>query len=875
VEVRHRFWLKKEEKPIMKRLRKRLTLAALAVALLMPGMPGAAAAGSSPVFPDVNANTVTAKVQKAIETFSAEGIIRGYPDGTFGPNKPITRAQFAKILAQVQGLEPNPEAASQFTDITDPEQRGWVGALVAAGLTTGTMPATYSPNQPIQRDQFATFLTRALGAEEIAERLGKTPGTKDGARISAAHRANVALLMELGLVSGYPDGNYGPAQPVKRQQAASVLYDLRQNREHYRQAARQLANHLQVKQAEDGTLILEGFINGASEVDVTLTEAGSERLLFAEEGLETSGDGAFSVRTSQLFLTPMQVRAVATGYDKDGEKLTEVAVTARVGQIQVKGLLDGPDLLQVEVDPKDGQKVRYTFDEPIRRIEEPERFFLITAAGTRVRAEKTEIDSQNDKVVIARLPHEHLVATATIAGVQAAAVLDKEQRENVPYSLPLQDVILDGGTVGPQLREVTLSAFTFDKGDRPAGETIRAEFSFDKTLDKDTRLIDEDASHFGLVLKDGTVLRGSKIRTVRTSSIVVDFELNVSLPVKEPKDRPDYIFSKRYFDLQFAQGTQAIEKVTFTRDLTRDEVVRAFVDPGVLRSRETVYTDKPATNPLSVIDMPYGRLMANELRSAELDAEDGRIELQFQNSLESLVGDGQPYPSGERGFEIMRDDLSYGITINLITGESVPLRQIEVRNTRGERSGDGFTLEIKKRDALIRFDEEAVATVGPDGREMSISQILALAASVAVHLNPWTAAPDPAGWQPYPENGVIGTSVAPLSREVEAGKSAAPVLQEVSGRYSSSEGALIVHYRFSHRVTDVDESRFLLYTADGDWFDADQLAEVDRQTVSLLYRISREEADAIVLAVTEEGAAKGDSFLSGLESPPASLPYKK
>jgi len=50
---------------------------------------------------------------------------------------------------------------------------------------------------------------------------------------------------------------------------------------------------------------------------------------------------------------------------------------------------------------------------------------------------------------------------------------------------------------------------------------------------------------------------------------------------------------------------------------------------------------------------------------------------------------------------------------------------------------------------------------------------------------------------------------------------------------------------------------------------------VDRQTVSLLYRISREEADAIVLAVTEEGAAKGDSFLSGLESPPASLPYKK
>src|SRR5690606_29909881 len=100
--------------------------------------PGAATVSAASVFPDVNPNTVSEKVQRAIEALSAQGIIRGFPDGTFGPNKAITRAQFAKILAQVQDLEPKPEAAAQFADISDPEQRGWIGALVAAGLTTGT-----------------------------------------------------------------------------------------------------------------------------------------------------------------------------------------------------------------------------------------------------------------------------------------------------------------------------------------------------------------------------------------------------------------------------------------------------------------------------------------------------------------------------------------------------------------------------------------------------------------------------------------------------------------------------------------------------------------------------------------------------------------
>ena len=862
----------------MKRLCKRLGMMALAGALLLPGMPGVpagtATVHAATVFPDVTPQTVGEKVQRAIEALAAQGIIRGFPDGTFGPNRAITRAQFAKILAQVQNLEPKPEAAAQFTDISDPEQKGWVGALVAAGLTTGTTPTTFSPNQPIQRDQFATFLVRALGAEEIAKRLNKTPNTKDGARISDAHRANVALLMDLGLMGGFPDGTYGPAQPVKRQQAASVLYDLMQNRARYEQSVRQYGNDVRIRQQEDGTLSVEGFINGAAEVDVTLTDEKSGRTLLDVNGIETSDNGRFSVRTEQRFLTPATVKATVVGYDENGNELAELSATAQVGTAPVKGVMDGPDLLQVEVDPKDGKRVRFIFDESIRRVEEPERFFLITADGTKVRPERVEIDT-DDRIVVARMIHEQLVATATIAGVQAGAVIDQERTANVPYSLPLQDVTLDGKTVGPELEDVTIKSFKFEKGKRPGTEVIRADFTFNRSLAKDLRIEQEDAQHFGLVLKDGTVLKGTRIHQVKTNQVTVDFDLSVPLPIDDPEDRPAYIFSKRYFEVKFEDRSPKIVDVSFARDWSRDEIARAFVEPGVVRARDAVYTDQLSPNPFTVIDTPYGRMLTNELYRADLDMTDGELKLQFKNNLESLIGDGKPYPAGTRGLDILRDDLTYGITLNLASGEHVPLRQIEVRDTRGARMGNGYTVEVDKRDVIIEFDEDAVATVAPDGRELTIGQILALTAGVTVQLNPWTAATDPAQWQPYPESELVALSSVPIQRHVNAGTTAAPVLEDVRGEYDNKEGALIVTFTFSHRLSEVDESRFLLYTPDGDWFDADRVKEINRDTVVLAYDLSEDEANEVVLVVVDEGAVRGDRFLSGIANPPASMPFRR
>lgn len=168
----------------MKKLSRKWFILTIAVSLLLPS--GFAVGADR--FPDVNPNTVTPEVQEAIVSLAAQGIINGFQDGTFGPNKSITWAQFAKILAQVKGLEPNPAAAEQFADIIDLEQKGWIETLVAVGLTTGTSETTYSPNQPIQREQAATFIVRALGLEEVAKELNLKLATTDGERIHVSHR---------------------------------------------------------------------------------------------------------------------------------------------------------------------------------------------------------------------------------------------------------------------------------------------------------------------------------------------------------------------------------------------------------------------------------------------------------------------------------------------------------------------------------------------------------------------------------------------------------------------------------------------------------------------------------------------------------------
>lgn len=97
----------------------------------------------------------------AVSTMSAAGIITGYPDGTFRPNAPITRAEFAAIVARFSD-----QSAKYLGTFSDVSYTHWASGSIALaakfGWVTGYEDNTFKPDQSITRAEAMTITNRIL-----------------------------------------------------------------------------------------------------------------------------------------------------------------------------------------------------------------------------------------------------------------------------------------------------------------------------------------------------------------------------------------------------------------------------------------------------------------------------------------------------------------------------------------------------------------------------------------------------------------------------------------------------------------------------------------------------------------------------------------
>jgi hypothetical protein len=108
-------------------------------------------------FRDVGANYVhTGYINALVD----RGIIEGFSDGTFRPTQPLLRENMAVLIARALELEPDPEAAARFPDVS--AHAGEIGAVAKAGIAVGRADGNYQPKAPVTRAQMATFLMNAV-----------------------------------------------------------------------------------------------------------------------------------------------------------------------------------------------------------------------------------------------------------------------------------------------------------------------------------------------------------------------------------------------------------------------------------------------------------------------------------------------------------------------------------------------------------------------------------------------------------------------------------------------------------------------------------------------------------------------------------------
>lgn len=116
----------------------------------------ASAAGISGAFTDDDGSVHEADINGIAEA----GITKGCGGTNFCPRGGVTRAEMASFL--VRAMELNPQPTGPFTDITNSIHAPNINALAAAGITAGCSTNAYCPDQVVSREQMATFLTRAL-----------------------------------------------------------------------------------------------------------------------------------------------------------------------------------------------------------------------------------------------------------------------------------------------------------------------------------------------------------------------------------------------------------------------------------------------------------------------------------------------------------------------------------------------------------------------------------------------------------------------------------------------------------------------------------------------------------------------------------------
>jgi streptogramin lyase len=164
--------------------------------------------GDQSRFPDV---PVSHPYYGAISAMAAQQVIGGYANGNFGPDDPVTRQQFAKMIVLGLGLAVNetdfPDPAVPFVDLgaDDPAKlypHEYVAVCARNNITKGTDATHFDPLANITRQQMITMIVRAV--ENLAGGLAAPPADWVGVLSygDPTHGSNIKKAEYNGLLDG-------------------------------------------------------------------------------------------------------------------------------------------------------------------------------------------------------------------------------------------------------------------------------------------------------------------------------------------------------------------------------------------------------------------------------------------------------------------------------------------------------------------------------------------------------------------------------------------------------------------------------------------------------------------------------------------------
>ncbi|MDD4566044.1 MAG: S-layer homology domain-containing protein [Eubacteriales bacterium] len=153
------------------------------------------------------------------------GGISGYPDGTFKPNNNITAAEFVKIVVALS------------VGTKGPVGNHWASGYMQVATDLEIVPEGMLPedvwNKPLQRQKMAVILERTaqlvnkeVAVTDSAKLESIKSGIKDYDKICEYCSEYVVQAIIRGMLTGYPDGTFGPEKTATRSEASAMIIRL-------------------------------------------------------------------------------------------------------------------------------------------------------------------------------------------------------------------------------------------------------------------------------------------------------------------------------------------------------------------------------------------------------------------------------------------------------------------------------------------------------------------------------------------------------------------------------------------------------------------------------------------------------------------------
>jgi hypothetical protein len=181
-----------------------------------------APASAQTAFPDVPSSYWASGFIQALVN---RGVIAGFPDGSFRPEEPVTRAQFAAIVSKAFNRQPVRQPV-QFTDIP---AGFWATNAIQAAYTTGFLAGypgnAFRPNENIPRAQVLVSLANGLNYAATGTADSVLVAYNDAASIPDYARPSIAAATQRQIVVNYPDvRTLNPNQAATRAEVAAFVY---------------------------------------------------------------------------------------------------------------------------------------------------------------------------------------------------------------------------------------------------------------------------------------------------------------------------------------------------------------------------------------------------------------------------------------------------------------------------------------------------------------------------------------------------------------------------------------------------------------------------------------------------------------------------